>query len=114
MEKLLYPLWKASSQSGDEFREVLLQQLAPALAAVAGVHGLREDGMFVHKSSKGNGKRGAGSAANSANSIGGKFMCGRWRFRSFVLVFPGCPNVHECSKWRRCSWPSRTAPAYVC
>jgi hypothetical protein len=41
VEKLLYPLWKASSQTGDEFREVLLQQLAPALVAIAGVHGLR-------------------------------------------------------------------------
>jgi hypothetical protein len=41
VEKLLYPLWKASSQTGDEFREVLLQQLAPALVEVAGVRGLR-------------------------------------------------------------------------
>lgn len=41
MEKLLYPLWKAPAQSGDEFRDVLLQQLAPKLASLASVHGLR-------------------------------------------------------------------------
>jgi hypothetical protein len=41
MEKLMYPLWKSPAQSGDEFREVLLQQLAPRLAELAGVHGLR-------------------------------------------------------------------------
>jgi len=41
MEKLLYPLWKAPAQSGDDFREVLLQQLAPKLTGLAGVHGLR-------------------------------------------------------------------------
>lgn len=41
MEKLLYPLWKPAAQSGDELREILLAQLAPALVAIAGVHGLR-------------------------------------------------------------------------
>jgi hypothetical protein len=41
MEKLLYPLWKSPAQSGDEFRDVLLQQLSPALTGLAGVHGLR-------------------------------------------------------------------------
>ena len=41
MEKLLYPLWKDDSLSGDEFRDALLHRLAPLLTAVAGVHGLR-------------------------------------------------------------------------
>lgn len=41
MEKLLYPLWKPPAQGGDEFREVLLQRLAPRLAGLAAVHGLR-------------------------------------------------------------------------
>lgn len=41
MEKLLYPLWKSPAVSSDGFREDLLQQLAPELAALAGVHGLR-------------------------------------------------------------------------
>lgn len=41
MEKLLYPLWKTESQTGDEFREELLHQLAPKLTGVEGVHGLR-------------------------------------------------------------------------
>ena len=41
MEKLLYPLWKDSSLSGDAFREELLHQLAPELAALKEVHGLR-------------------------------------------------------------------------
>ncbi|WP_372748816.1 hypothetical protein [Litorivivens sp.] len=31
MEKIIYALWKHDSQSGDEFREILLTQLAPAL-----------------------------------------------------------------------------------
>ncbi len=41
MEKLLYPLWKAPSLSGDEFRDELLLQLAPKLTGIEGVHGLR-------------------------------------------------------------------------
>jgi hypothetical protein len=41
MEKLLYPLWKSSALTGDEFREELLQKLAPRLTALAGVHSVR-------------------------------------------------------------------------
>ena len=41
MEKLLYPLWKAPTLSGDEFRDELLVQLAPKLTGIEGVHGLR-------------------------------------------------------------------------
>jgi len=41
MEKLLYPLWKHGSQSGDEFREVLLGKLAPVLTEMDDIHGLR-------------------------------------------------------------------------
>jgi hypothetical protein len=41
MEKLLYPLWKSPALSADDFRDVLLQQLAPTLSGLAGVHGLR-------------------------------------------------------------------------
>ena len=41
MEKILYPLWKSTSRTGDDFRDVLLQQLAPELVAAAGVRGLR-------------------------------------------------------------------------
>ena len=41
MEKLLYPLWKKAGQSGDAFRDDLLQHLAPELAELEGVHGLR-------------------------------------------------------------------------
>jgi hypothetical protein len=41
VEKLLYPLWKAQGQTGDEFREELLRQLAPKLTGLSGVHGLR-------------------------------------------------------------------------
>ena len=41
MEKLLYPLWKSESLTGDDFREVLLQELAPKLTTLDGVHGLR-------------------------------------------------------------------------
>ena len=41
MEKLLYPLWKVSSVSGDEFRDALLLQLAPKLTGIEVVHGLR-------------------------------------------------------------------------
>jgi hypothetical protein len=41
MEKLLYPLWKPPALSGDDFRDKLLQQLAPPLAKLEGVHGLR-------------------------------------------------------------------------
>jgi hypothetical protein len=41
VEKLLYPLWKVSSVTGDEFRDALLLQLAPKLTGIEGVHGLR-------------------------------------------------------------------------
>tara|TARA_R110002049_G_scaffold53223_51_gene149144 strand:- start:1973 stop:2683 length:711 start_codon:yes stop_codon:yes gene_type:complete len=41
MEKLLYPLWKPASLEGDAFRDVLLQQLAPQLSELAGVHTVR-------------------------------------------------------------------------
>lgn len=41
MEKLLYPLWKKSGLSGDQFRDDLLESLAPALTKLDGVHGLR-------------------------------------------------------------------------
>lgn len=41
MEKLLYPVWKDSALSGDEFRDNLLQQLAPQLAGMDAIHGLR-------------------------------------------------------------------------
>lgn len=41
MEKILYPLWKSVNLSGDEFREELLHKLAPKLARLDGVHGLR-------------------------------------------------------------------------
>jgi hypothetical protein len=41
MEKLLYPLWKASQLSGDAFRDQLLQELTPQLSALETVHGVR-------------------------------------------------------------------------
>ena len=41
MEKLLYPVWKDPALSGDAFREELLHQLAPQLAALKDVHSLR-------------------------------------------------------------------------
>jgi len=41
MEKLLYPLWKRQALTGDAFRDALLQDLAPALTTLAGVHGVR-------------------------------------------------------------------------
>ena len=41
MEKLLYPVWKNDSLGADEFREDLLQRLAPQLTALDAVHGLR-------------------------------------------------------------------------
>jgi len=41
MEKLLYPVWKDPSVSGDAFREELLHQLAPKLAVLKDVHSLR-------------------------------------------------------------------------
>ncbi len=40
MEKILYPVWKSETLSGDEFRDQLLEQLAPALLALD-VRGLR-------------------------------------------------------------------------
>jgi len=41
VEKLLYPLWKDDSLTGDKFREELLGKLAPALTGLNEVHGLR-------------------------------------------------------------------------
>ena len=41
MEKLLYPLWKNESESGDLFRDRLLQELSPRLLALKGVRSLR-------------------------------------------------------------------------
>ena len=41
MEKLLYPVWKDNSLTGDEFRDHLLRQLMPDLARLEAVHGLR-------------------------------------------------------------------------
>jgi hypothetical protein len=41
MEKLLYPVWKDPALSGDALREELLHKLAPKLAALKCVHGLR-------------------------------------------------------------------------
>ena len=41
MEKLLYPLWKPATLGGDGFRDMLLQQLAPQLIELAGVHSAR-------------------------------------------------------------------------
>jgi hypothetical protein len=41
MEKLLYPVWKDPALPGDAFREELLHQLAPKLAALKDVHSLR-------------------------------------------------------------------------
>ena len=41
MEKLLYPVWKPSSLDADDFRDVLLQTLAPQLSGLKEVHGLR-------------------------------------------------------------------------
>ena len=41
MEKLLYPLWKDDNQSADDFRDRLLQDLAPQLQELAGVRSLR-------------------------------------------------------------------------
>lgn len=41
MEKLLYPLWKHASSTGDEFRDELLGQLAPRLELLEGLHGVR-------------------------------------------------------------------------
>jgi hypothetical protein len=40
MEKILYPVWKKATQNGDEFRDVLLNTVAPALLDL-GVRGLR-------------------------------------------------------------------------
>jgi hypothetical protein len=41
MEKLIYAAWKPEGKSADEWRDVLLAQMSPALTASAGVHGLR-------------------------------------------------------------------------
>ena len=41
MEKVLYPLWKDASLSGDAFRDHLLAELTPALAAMDAVRALR-------------------------------------------------------------------------
>jgi hypothetical protein len=40
MEKILYPVWKPAAIDGDAFRELLLEELAPALIGL-GVRGLR-------------------------------------------------------------------------
>jgi len=40
MEKILYSVWKSDSDSGDEFRDSLLEQLGPELLGL-GVRGLR-------------------------------------------------------------------------
>ena len=41
MEKLIYPVWKNDHLEGDDFRQVLREQLAPRLLEQAGVRGLR-------------------------------------------------------------------------
>jgi len=41
VDKLLYPLWKPAGLTGDDFREVLLGKVAPALTALQDIHGLR-------------------------------------------------------------------------
>jgi hypothetical protein len=41
MEKLLYTLWKADSESGDTFRERLLSDLSPRLQLTPGLRSLR-------------------------------------------------------------------------
>ena len=41
MEKLLYPLWKSSELTGDDFRDALLQNVMPKLSQITGVHGVR-------------------------------------------------------------------------
>lgn len=41
MEKVMYSLWKEDEQSSDAFRDVLLNTVAPAVAAQDGVHSLR-------------------------------------------------------------------------
>jgi hypothetical protein len=41
MEKLLYPLWKSPALGADDFRDTLLQQLAPKLSQLEGVHSIR-------------------------------------------------------------------------
>jgi hypothetical protein len=40
MEKVLYPVWKSAELGGDEFRDILLNELGPALLEL-GVRGLR-------------------------------------------------------------------------
>jgi hypothetical protein len=40
MEKILYPVWKSNELEADDFRDILLQQLAPELLSL-GVRGLR-------------------------------------------------------------------------
>ena len=41
MEKLIYSLWQGSQPSADAFRDDLLEQLAPGLARLPGVRGIR-------------------------------------------------------------------------
>jgi hypothetical protein len=41
VEKLLYPVWRAPSLTQDQFRDELLQKLAPQLTGLPCVHGLR-------------------------------------------------------------------------
>lgn len=41
MEKLLYPLWADPAVSGDDFRELLMREVAPGLCARSGVRAAR-------------------------------------------------------------------------
>ncbi len=41
MVKYIYPVWKESALTGDDFREQLLQKLAPVLLTIAAVQSLR-------------------------------------------------------------------------
>lgn len=41
MEKLMYPLWQPEGMAPDAFRELLVRDLAPEIAAMESVHGAR-------------------------------------------------------------------------
>lgn len=41
MEKLIYPVWKTGSQDGEQFRRILLEELAPVLLEDENLRGLR-------------------------------------------------------------------------
>ncbi len=41
MEKRLYALWQRPTQTGDDFRDALLKELSPQLAALESLHGIR-------------------------------------------------------------------------